>query len=97
MRRLLLRFSVALVAFFVGITTATVFAAIFGIGASRESTRPVYLPTRTYGCKSQRFMREQPPPPAPQTMKPSRFIIHNQDGTIRVIESETGTQAPARR
>jgi hypothetical protein len=67
MVRLFFRFSVALVAFIVGVLTATAFAALFGLGAARERVRQYdYAPPAEvrYGCKSKRLrgLQESPPP-----------------------------------
>jgi hypothetical protein len=81
MRHLLFRFSVALVAFIVGVLTATAFAALFGLGAAREGGRQYnYEPLREKKrpCPSQRYRRLSelpPPPPAPVQRLNSEPVI----------------------
>ncbi|HZI19044.1 MAG TPA: hypothetical protein VEY09_10660 [Pyrinomonadaceae bacterium] len=69
MRHLLFRFSVAVVAFIIGVMTATAFAAVFGFGAARERVRqynyaPPPPPKKMRACPSER-LRGLPEPPRP--------------------------------
>lgn len=101
MSRLLIRFSVALIAFVVGIVTTGAFAALFGLGVARESGNPNYTPRveKRLSCPSQRSVSElpePPPPPAPRPAQQERVVIRNADGSVRVIESQSGVTVERR-
>lgn len=92
MRRLLFHLAVALLAFVIGVATATAFAGLLGVRAGSERVKRVYAPRphKTYSCPSKsRFVREAPETP-PAQKKSMRVVIRNEDGTtkMQIVESE---------
>lgn len=102
MRRLLIRFSVALVAFAVGVVITGAFAALFGLGVARESGKPNYTPRfeKRLSCQSQRSVSELPEPPqpptAPKPVQRERVVIRGADGSVQVIESQSAVTVERR-
>ena len=69
MHRILIRIAVALVAFTIGVATASILAGIFGARTERQSERSVYIappmPAEHPSCPSKRFKAMPAPPGAP--------------------------------
>jgi hypothetical protein len=105
MQRILIHIAVALVAFTIGVTTASILGGLFGARTSRHSERSVYvappMPDEHPHCPTMRFKAmpvapvapDAPLPPdapaAPKVSKEARIRIRLPDGTIRIIESHT--------
>ena len=101
MKRLLLRFVIALITFAAGVVAATVLGALLGWGAKSECRKAVYAapapPPAAHSCpNSFRLQLPPPPPPAPpaaplppKVMKQTRVSITLPDGTVRVVETKT--------
>lgn len=109
MRRFLIRLAIALVAFIVGVTAATVAGGLFGLRAQRrcvEGDRGAYVappapPAEHHSCPVRRFDIPAPPePPAPpaapeppKVEKRTRIRVRSADGTVKVIEIKTEKDA----
>jgi len=69
MRRFLIHMVIALVAFTVGVTAASIFGGVFGTRTKRHSERSVYvappMPAEHRSCPSKRFEVVPVPPVAP--------------------------------
>lgn len=92
MRRLLLHLAVALLAFIIGVATATAFAGLLGARVSSERGKRFHAPRthKSYSCPSRtRFVREVPEE-KPVQEKRMRVVIRKSDGTthMQFVESE---------
>src|SRR5438045_6773654 len=106
MRRHLIRLAIALVAFIIGVTAATVLGGTFGQRAQRrclERDRDAYvapppMPAEHHSCPAHRFDIPAPPePPAapepPKFEKRMRIRARAADGTAKEVEIKTGKDA----
>ncbi|HYH84348.1 MAG TPA: hypothetical protein VEX60_02635 [Pyrinomonadaceae bacterium] len=106
MRRILVHIAVALVAFTIGVTTASILGGLFGARANRHYERSVHvappMPAEYPSCPSKRFKAVPVPPVAPvapippvapKASKETRIRIRRPDGTVRVIELQTEESA----
>jgi len=96
MRRFLIRLAIALVAFIVGVTAATVFGGLFGQRAQRRCVEhdpvayvaPPPSPAENRSCPLHRFDTPAPPEP-PKFEKSMRIRVRAADGTFREVEIKT--------
>jgi hypothetical protein len=105
MRRLLIHLLIGLIAFTVGVAAASILNGIFGPRAKSDGDRAVYvapppMPTEHHSCPSLKLRIPAPPePPAapvlPQPLKKTRIYLRRADGTVQVIELQTGLKTDA--
>jgi hypothetical protein len=93
MRRLLLHLSIALVAFVIGVTIAMGFGVFSGTSEKQSPCAPAAL-----HFEPMPFMPPMPPPAPlaplpPEPLKNTRIVIRRSDGSVQVIESQTGKSA----
>ena len=109
MRRFLIRLAIALVAFIIGVTAATLFAGLFGQRAQRrcvDGDRAAYVapppvPAEHRSCPMQRIEIHAPPePPAPPAApeppkleKRMRIRVRSADGTVKEVVIKTEKDA----
>ena len=109
MRRYLIRLAIALVAFIIGVTAATVLGGIFGprtqhrcVGGDRSAfVAPPPMPAEHHSCPAHRFDTPAPPePPAPPAVpappkfeKSMRMRVRAADGTVKDVEVKTEKDA----
>ena len=103
MRRFLIRLAIALVAFIVGVTAATLFAGLFGQRAQRrcvERDRGAYVappapPAEHHSCPVRRFDIPAPPaaPEPPKVEKRTRIRVRSADGTVKEVVIKTEKDA----
>jgi hypothetical protein len=109
MRRFLIRLAIALVAFIVGVTAATIFGGLFGLRAQRRCVggglgpgtyvvAPAPLPAEHRSCPVRRFDIPEPPaPPAapepPKLEKRTRIRVRSADGTVKEVVIKTEKDA----
>jgi hypothetical protein len=103
MRRYLIRLAIALVAFIVGVTAATVLGGFSGRRAQRRCferdafVAPPPVPAEHHSCPAHQLeIRELPAPPAPPAApeppkfgKKMRVRVRAADGTVKDIEIKT--------
>jgi hypothetical protein len=106
MRRFLIRLTIALVAFVVGVTAASIFGSLFGprtqhrcvgVGLDAYVATPP-MPAEHHSCPMHRFDIPAPPaPPAapepPKFEKSMRVRVRAADGTVKEVEIKTGKDA----
>lgn len=106
MRRFLIRLAIALVAFIVGVTAATVFGGVFGLRTQQhhcaEGDRSAFIapppmPAEQHSCRMHFDVHAIPEPPAmpepPKPMKGMRIRVRAADGTVKEVEIKTEKDA----
>jgi hypothetical protein len=108
MRRFLIRLTIALVAFIIGVTAATVTGGLFGQRAQHRCgggpdayVAPPPMPAEHHSCPLRHFDIPAPPePPAPPAVtlgpkfeKNMHIRIRNADGTVKEVEIKTEKDA----
>jgi hypothetical protein len=108
MRRHLIRLAIALVAFILGVTAATVFGGRLGprtqhrcVGGDRSAfVVPPPVPAEHHSCPAHRFEIPAPPePPAPPAVPEPpksgkmRIRVRAADGTVKEVEIKTDKDA----
>ncbi|PYS84372.1 MAG: hypothetical protein DMF67_05235 [Acidobacteria bacterium] len=103
MRRFLIRLTIALVAFIVGVTAASIFGGLFGPRAQHRcvgvgldtyvATPP--MPAEHHSCPMHRFDIPAPPaaPEPPKFEKSMRVRVRAADGTVKEVEIKTEKDA----
>ncbi|HYY95285.1 MAG TPA: hypothetical protein VE713_12270 [Pyrinomonadaceae bacterium] len=106
MRRFLIHLAIALVAFIVGVTAATVFGGFSGLRVQHRCAggdrgvfvAPPPVPAEHRSCPAHRFDIPAPPlppapPDAPKSERTMRIHVRAADGTVKEVEIKTDKDA----
>lgn len=109
MRRFLIHLAIALVAFILGVTAATVLGGFSGLRVQHRCAggdrgvfvAPPPVPAEHRSCPAHRFDIPAPPEPpappappdAPKSERTMRIRVRAADGTVKEVELKTGKDA----